>query len=377
VSLLLAAALSGCASLPGWLPASGPGAMAVLKQEAAEPPIPVMELSDEVTRRLQVAQQRSTFAEVLSDESLPAFVVGPGDRLEVSIWEAPPAALFGTTMLDSRLGAATSHMTSFPDQMVEEDGTINVPFAGAVPAAGSTPQQIEEEISRRLTGKANQPQVLVRVTQNVTANATVVGEVAQSRPIPLTAKGERLLDALAASGGTRQPVDKITIQISRAGEVIGMPLDSIIRDPEQNIRLRPGDVITALHQPLSFTVLGAAGRNEEINFEAKGITLAQALGRIGGVQDFRANAQGVFIFRFEDPAAVPAGEKILPTTEAGQVPVIYRADLKDPRTFLLAQNFPMRDKDVVYVANATAAELQKFLNLLTSSIFSIVNILNL
>ena len=374
---MLASWLSGCASLPSWFPTSGPDKRQVLDEEKAQPPIPVLDIDDTVTRRVQAARKHSAFSEALPEQALPVYVVGRGDVLQVFIWEAPPAALFGTTVLDPRAGAATTRETSFPEQMVEEDGTLNIPFAGQVPVLGKTLQQIEAEIVQRLTGKANQPQVLVRVSRNVSANATVVGEVAQSIRLPLTPMGERLLDALATAGGVRQPVDKITIQLSRNGQVLAMPLDTVIQDPKQNVILQPGDVITALYQPLSFTALGATGRNEEINFEAKGITLAQAMGRIGGVQDMRADAQGVFIFRFEDPAAIEAGDKSFPHTPEGKIPVVYRADLKDPRTFLMAQNFPMQDKDVVYVANATAAELQKFLSLLTSSIFSIVNILSL
>ena len=119
--------------------------------------------------------------------------------------------------------------------------------------------------------------------------------------MPLTAKGERLLDALAAAGGVRQPVNKMTLQVSRSGQVQAMALDAIIRDPKQNIVLQPGDVITSFFQPLSFTVLGATGKNEEINFEAQGISIAQALARAGGLQDVRADARGVFLFRFESP----------------------------------------------------------------------------
>lgn len=219
--------------------------------------------------------------------------------LEVSIWEAPPATLFGSSGVNPRLGSGTSRVTSFPEQMVTAGGTINVPFAGTVTAAERSPQQIEAEIVKRLAGKANQPQVMVRVTRNATSNVTVVGEVTQSVRMPLTAKGERLLDALASTGGMRQPVGKITIQLSRGGKVESMPLDAIIQDPKQNILLQPGDVLTALFQPNSFTALGASNKNEEINFEAQGITLAQALGRIGGLQDSRADAMGVFVFRFE------------------------------------------------------------------------------
>jgi polysaccharide export outer membrane protein len=219
--------------------------------------------------------------------------------------------------------------------------------------------------------------VLVRVIRNATQNVTVVGEVAQSVRMPLTAKGERLLDAIAAAGGVRQPVGKMTLQVSRGGKVVAMPLERVIQDPKQNVYLQPGDVVTALFQPLSFTALGATGKNEEIPFEATGITLAQALGRMAGLRDAQADAGGVFIFRFEEPSVVNPEGRPLPQTPEGKVPVVYRVDLKEPRAFLVAQNFPMKDKDVVYVANAPAAELQKFLNILTSSIFSVSSLVNL
>jgi polysaccharide biosynthesis/export protein len=229
-------------------------------------------------------------------------------------------------------------------------------------------------VARRLSGMANQPQVLVRVLQNVSQTVTVVGEVSASTRMPLTPKGERLLDAIASAGGVKPPVGKVTVQLSRAGRVLSMPLDAVIQDPRQNVFLQAGDVVTALFQPLSFTALGATGRNEEINFEAQGITLAQALGRVSGLRDTQADAQGVFIFRFEDPRLLGEGVKTTAATPQGRVPVVYRVDLKDPRSFLVAQNFPMKNKDVLYVANAPSAELQKFLNIVGSVLGPVIGV---
>src|SRR5205823_5960169 len=192
------------------------------------------------------------------------------------------------------------------------------------------------EIARPLQDKANKPQVLVRRTANNTAYVTIVGEVANSTRMPLTPRGERLLDALAAAGGTKAPVDKVTLQVTRGAAVHSLTLDTVIRDPRQNISLQPGDVVTALFQPLSFTALGATGKNEEVNFEAKGISLAQGLARAGSLLDTRSNARGVFIFRLESSAVVGLGETAA-TAAGGQVPVVYRVDLTDPRAFFLAQ----------------------------------------
>ena len=362
--------LGGCSSYPGWIASSGPNLSQITDQDKIDNPILLVNIDGAVVRQLAAAQKKDFFAKSLATENPPKYTVGAGDTLEIAVWEAPPAALFGASVVDARAGLTSTRQTTFPEQIVNDNGFINVPFAGAIKVVGFTPQQIEKTIEARLARKANQPQVLVRVLRNATSNATVVGEVATSMRLPLTPKGERLLDAIAAAGGVRQPIGKITVQVSRDGKVFSMPLESVIQDPLQNIYLQPGDVLTALFQPLSFTVLGATGKNEEISFEAQGITLAQALARSGGLRDNQSDARGVFIFRFEDPDAIRSADGAA-TTPEGKVPLVYQLNLKDPSSFLVAQSFPVKNKDVIYVANAPSAELQKFLNILTSSIYSI------
>ena len=365
---------------PGFMTAAGPSTGAVMKagNQPSLSGIQMVELNDTVARRVLATEQHHLFSTELGESAPAGTIVGPGDRVEVTLWEAPPATLFGNSIAASRLmpsSNATSLSITLPEQMVDGGGRINIPFAGSINATGRSPQQIEAEIVKRLTGKAHQPQALVRIVGNVTSTVTVVGEVGSNRLIPLSARGERLLDVLAAAGGTRQPVGKMTIQLTRGNKVAAMPLTQIIADPSQNIVLRSGDVVTALFQPYSFTVLGASGRNEELPFEASGLTLAQAFGRIGGLQDQRANAQGVFIFRFEDPAALePESMAGARTTPNGKVAVIYRVNLRNPETFFVAQGFPIRDKDIVYVSNAPLADLQKFVAIVSSIAYPVISL---
>ncbi len=355
--------VSGCA---GFIPASGPSRAAIerTKTPVGIAMIQVVDVDDNVTRELLALRQQRLFSETLTNKREISRLVGPGDVLEVSIWEAAPATLFGGTALQTSGAIATSHSTTLPDQMVDDEGYIAVPFAGRILAAGKTLEAIEADIVARLTGKANQPQVLVRETHNFSANATVVGEVNLSTRVQLVPGNDRLLDAIAAAGGVRQPVNKTTIQITRDESVYSLPLETIIRDPRQNVPLHPGDVVTALYQPYSFMVLGATGKNDEISFETQGISLAQALARSGGLLDERSNPKGIFIFRFEPENALPWPHEPARATPDGRVPVVFRIDLTDPGSFFVMQSFPMQDRDVLYVSNAPVTEMQKFMNLL-------------
>jgi len=360
-------ALSGCATLPDWLSASGPSREQVQEKRDTGriEGIHLIDVNDALARNLAQSKKLGQFIDVFPSNGTNNYLIGPGDIIEVSVWEAPPAMLFGSVVLDPRAGPTTTRVVTFPEQMVTPDGTITMPFGGRVPVKGRTTQEIEADIVKRLTGKANQPQVLVRVIKNNTSNVTVVGEVSNSTLMPLTPKGERLLDALAAGGGVKQPINRVAVQLSRDNVTATMPLDLVIRDPRQNILLKPGDVVTALFQPQSFSVLGATGKNEEIPFEAQGISLAQALARSGGLNDSRADARGVFVFRFEDAKLVDAKGQV-PQSADGTVPVVYQIDLRDPASLFVTQNFPVQNRDVIYVANSPEAEFNKFLRLVVS-----------
>lgn len=382
----MALLLASCATLS----ASGPskkGVSSAAHSEVDAVPVQLVEVDDAVTRRLVSTIKPPRFSDEFGNVPPAGAIVGRGDTLDISIWEAPPAALFGALVgggpssplmgASSTAQLSVARSASLPEQMVDQDGLIRVPFAGAIAAAGRTPQQIARDIVSKLAGKANDPQVIVRLAQNATSNVTVVGDVAESSRMPLTARGERLLDALASAGGVKQPVGKMTIQLTRGDHVEAMPLEYVIKDPKENVRLQADDVVTLLFQPYSFTVLGAARSNQEVTFEGRGLTLAQALGRMGGLEDQRADPRGVFIFRFEDPRVFADSQASpLPRTAEGKVPVIYRVNMKDAKTLFVAQSFPIKDRDLIYITNAPLADFSKFLQAVSQIVFPIATIQN-
>jgi polysaccharide biosynthesis/export protein len=380
-ALVLAAALTallgGCASLG----AAGPGTRAVLKADRADAPladIAVVDLDRSATTRIMAASKGRSFAEVFGEGGLGAPLIDRGDLVGVTIWEAPPAVLFTGA---GSMGGATDGMaaqgSTVPDQRVDQDGAITVPFVGKVAVAGRTPAQVQRDIVGRLNGRAHDPQALVRVIDNDASTVTVLGKVAATRRVPLTVKGERLLDVLAEAGGPTEEVGKITVRLTRGARAATMPLDAVILDPAQNVALHADDVLTVIHQPFSFIALGAVQRTAEVPFEGAGFTLAQALGRVGGLRDDRADIRGVFLFRWEDPAALdPGSVSNAQTAQDGRVPVVYRLDLSDPAGLFVAQDFVMRDDDVLYVSTAPGADLQRFLATLSGVALSTIAIGN-
>lgn len=364
--------ISGCASFNNFFGSAGPSGSQVqdMRDDPRAKGMQLVTVDEAVANKLKSRSKKRLFSEAFVNAGKSGYVLGAGDALEVSVWEAPPAMLFGAAVsTDPRAGGpSTSQKITFPEQVVNDEGKISIPFVGEIAVAGLTPQQVEGKIVQNLKDKANNPQVQVRVTHNNTAIVTVMGEVAASALIPLTPRGEKLLDALASVGGVRQPIKEITIQLTRGKQAQSLALETIISDPKQNVVLQPGDVIAAIQQPLSIMVSGATGKNQELGYETKGITLAQALGRSGGLNDANSDARAVFIFRFEDSNALDWATSPKVTSE-GKVPVIYQVNMTDPASLFLTQNFPMADKDVLYVSNAPSVQLQKFMSMLFQSVF--------
>lgn len=382
-TLGLMLALPACSSLGS----PGPSAGAIKASQGdlvGQAGIQVIDVTDAVARRAIGAGRPVLFSEALGDVPAAETRIKRGDVVDVTIFEAPPAALFGTSASFGGRDTASalqntasgnSQRTGLPEMMVDDAGRISIPFAGSITAANRTPSEVARQIVARLAGKAHAPEVIVRLVTNSSAAVSIMGEVATNGRVSLTPRGERLLDVLASAGGVKQAADKVTIQITRDNQVVSLPLDSIIRDPRQNIRLQTNDVVAAIFQPFSFTSLGQAGTSAEIPFEQTGITLSQALGRIGGLKEDRANPRGVFIFRFEKLAALdPAIAATARRTPDDMVPVIYRVDLRDPATLFIAQSFPIRNKDVIYVSSAPLSDIQKFFGIVSSLAFTAIGL---
>ena len=299
-------------------------------------------------------------------------VIGVGDVVTVTIWEAAAGGLFSAPIVSDKLSVG-SNSAQIPEQVVGRDGGITVPYAGRVRVAGKTTRDVQRTIEQALEGKAIQPQVLVNDVKSVSNSVSVVGEVSAGARVPLSVRGDRLLDVVADAGGVRAPVNETFVELSRNGRTSRVPLTRVIAEPKENIYVLPNDVITLVRDPQKFIAYGATGVNAEIPFDADGITLAEALAKSGGLLDSRSDPRGVFVFRYE-PSSVARSIRPGSAVESGgeTTPVVYRLDLTDPNSLFLQQRFRIANRDVIYVSNSPSTEVQKIFGIVAGPIFPII-----
>nr|WP_246720733.1 polysaccharide biosynthesis/export family protein [Methylocystis sp. H4A] len=153
------------------------------------------------------------------------YLVGPQDVLDVAVFQAPD--------LSKTL-------------QVAEDGTLNLPLAGQMTAAGKSPSQLEREIAARLnTRYTKSAQVTVFVKEYNSQRVTVEGAVKTPGVFPLRGR-ETLMQVLAKAGGLDRTVSSSNAVIFRtvgeAPTVIRYDLDTI-RDGSPDPSVFAGDVI--------------------------------------------------------------------------------------------------------------------------------------
>ncbi|WP_411033331.1 polysaccharide biosynthesis/export family protein [Shinella sp. BYT-45] len=326
----------------------------------------MVNVTQSVADLLAKMQERPLSVAFGGGRKLSSSRIGVGDIVTVTIWEASQNGLFSSG--ENQQGAA-----QIPQQPVSEDGTIVVPYAGVIRVVGHTPQEVKGQIEEKLKGMAVEPQVLVNVVMNNSNTVTVTGEVAKSGLIPLLPGGNRLMEVIATAGGPRMESHQLAVQITRGSRSETIPMEKLISDPRENIYVQSNDVITLIRQPRSFTVFGASMVNASVQFDESELYLNQALAKVGGLNDDRANARGVFVYRREPVGLV---RKMVPTAQPmhadGTVNVIYQIDLKEPSGFFILKGFKVNNRDLVYIANSSLAEIRKFSTLISTTVSPVV-----
>jgi polysaccharide export outer membrane protein len=359
----------GVALLPGCntLPASGPEERDILHSETKDNQIGFHIVTVNAATTAVLASAQASGLAMFEGLAAPerSDVIGAGDVLTISIFEIGSGLFAGSdSAAQPQPGSAgiTTNATreNLPPMQVGADGYIVVPYVGRVRAAGRTAMDVQGAIEAGLRGRSQDPQVVVEISRSIASTVIVSGEVNKPGRVPLTAAGERLLDVIALAGGSKHLPQDMVVQLIRDGVTGEAPLAQVEQDFASDVVIQPLDRVQLIYRPKSFTVFGAT-RVAELPFTAAKVSLAESVARAGGPSNDRADPNAIFLFRFERP---DIAREMGIASQGPVVPIIYHLDMMNTNSYFLAQHFPMRDKDLIYIANARTDRLDKFFGLI-------------
>lgn len=280
------------------------------------------------------------------------YLIGVGDVLTVTVWEHPELTIpFGQFRDAEEQG-----------NIVYDDGTIFFPYAGNLQVSGKTIVQVREELTDRLSQYLESPQVDVKVNTFNSQRFYLTGSVVTPGTYPITHIPLRLLEAINQAGGFNEGADIYSVRITRGGQTVEVPIyDMLYRgDLRANILIKHGDVLhVAPDEVRRVFVLGEVERPVAMRMPERPLTLAQVIGEVGGLNELRADASGVYVIRQSD---VP------------EMVNVFQLDMSEAHALALADDFIVESRDVVYVSAAPIARWNRLVSNLLPSLGGIANI---
>ncbi len=287
-------------------------------------------------------------------------VIRPGDQITLTIFE---------NVSDGLLAGEGQNASQLTTLQVDNSGFIFIPYAGRIRAAGNTPEQLREVITRNLDEQTPDPQVIVSREAGNGSTVVVTGDVATTGIFPIEQPTRTLSGMLAAAGGTTVSTEISRVTLVRGGHSGTVWYEDIFRDPTVDIALRGDDRILVEEDSRQFTALGATGAQTIVPFESQVISAIDAIASVGGLNPSLADPTGVFVLRNEpeELAELVLGRDDLTGTQR----MIYVLDLTAPTGMFEARDFVIRDGDTVYVTSAPITQFNNAISALTGTLTSV------
>ncbi|CAE6727336.1 polysaccharide biosynthesis/export family protein [Paraburkholderia domus] len=357
VIFTVATLLSGCGIVPGQRMITPAAIQDTGGDYSTEPSqqqqIQITDINLALLRKMNTAQTSAQIAPAtLALFGKPtAYKVGPGDVLQIVVWDHPElAAALGQPAQNTKTTDAA------PGFLIDESGDIQFPYAGNLHVAGKDVASIQKELHKRLSNVYQKPEVTVRVASFRNAQVYVDGEVrtpgAQSvNDIPMS-----LTSVINQGGGFSPAADRSRVELIRNGVTYPINVDDLIkrgRNPS-DIYLQAGDIVrVASREDSGVYVMGEVNKPATIQPMRNGsLTLAQAISDSGSFDSNTSAPRQLFVIR----------------NSTSDAPEVYHLDATSPVSMVLANQFELQPKDVVYVGQGGLVRFNRVLNLLLPAI---------
>jgi polysaccharide export outer membrane protein len=334
-------ALAGCSSI---MSGSGPYSSSITSSDAGtDPDLPysVIDLAPRNIAEFSRAAPPPASSNVSKTSTTTTIQLVPGDVIKVMVSDSAEGGVFaplsagGTTFENVRVGA---------------DGMISIPYAGDVNVRGLTLTQVDNKLKKKLKGaSATDPQVHSQIVGDFSGSVLVAGAVKapgrfSSLQGPLT-----ILDAVNMAGGPIYEPHLINVIVRDGKHAFTMNYDDVLNGKNRKVSPRSEIVLERARQ--RFVAMGAVGEPGLKDLPSRNPSLLEVLGVVGGLNEQKADPQGVFVFRVnQDPKeGEPAAQ-------------VFRLDMRKPESLFLARAFQVFPEDAVYVTNAPVYEWQKIIS---------------
>lgn len=357
VFIALAGMVSACSMVPGQrmvtpaTVAESGGEYSATAEQGKQ--VPITDINMALIRQMnEQAAQQALPAQTQSLFGKPGgYRVGPGDVLQITVWDHPElAAALGQPNQSTRTSDAA------PGFVVDEGGNVQFPYAGTVHVAGDSVEQVQRKIVERISKVYKKPEVTVRIASFRATQIYIEGQVhtpgsMQINDIPMT-----LTEAIGRAGGFTDGADQSRVTLVRDGTSYPLNFPDLVKSGHSpsDIVLKPGDMVRVdSRDENGVYVMGEVNKPATVMPMRDGrLTLAEALSQAGSLNPNTAEAKQLFVIRNSTSAN----------------PQIYHLDATSPVSMVLANQFALQPKDVVYVDNGALVKFNRVLNLFLPAI---------
>jgi polysaccharide biosynthesis/export protein len=275
------------------------------------------------------------------------YKIGPGDVLQITVWDHPElAAALGQPVAPSRPADAALGF------LVDHEGNLQFPYVGTLHVAGDSAEQVQRKITADLGKVMVKPQVTVRVASYRASQVYIDGEVrapgSQSiNDIPMT-----LTEAINRAGGFAPSADQGHVVIVRDDKTYYVNVAQMLHNNQNpsKIVLQNGDLLRIeAREDYGVYVMGEVNKPATVLPMKNGkLSLGEAISQAGSLNNTTADAKELYVIR----------------GGPGLKPQVWHLDATSPVSMLLANQFELQPKDVVYVDAGGLVRFNRVLNLL-------------
>lgn len=302
----------------------------------------VIPITPNALATLQAANPPPSIPAALLGYQPAPYRIGAGDSLYITVWDHPE--------LTSPAGAQQQALAN--GRLVRPDGSLFYPYAGLLNAAGQTVEQLRTTLTDRLAKYVPSPQVDLAIISYGSQKVTLGGAFNNTTPQYITVTPLTLAQAIGTATVNTSQADLSDVVLSRDGHNYHLNIDALstVTSGMRDVYLKGGDrIYMSYSDNHEVYVVGEVVTPQALRFKTSALTLTQALGRAGGLNQNTAKGKAVYVIR---------GVKNLQQ----QPSAIYQLDASSPQSFALASQFPMQPGDVVFVGAAGVTRWNRFVS---------------